>query len=345
MTTDSTPTLPKSEILFLYESKYSLPNGDPFTNEQRYDEETKQILVSDVRIKRFIRDYLYEAGHKIFVIPAKPVEGEARQSDSDTVTDVAESGAAQRFEELKRDSPSGISNEEVLLQCIDARLFGAVVTIKGTAQRRRGRNAPAADDGGASRPITKTGPVQFALLNPSLNRIDLRPHQNTSRFVSRVGKGQGAIATTSLVPYALNQIHGWIDPYSARETNLTQKDIDLMFRALWESVNSANTRSKSNQDSLLLLQIVYKEPHKKIYGVDSLITLKPNDKQEEQIRRFSDYTLDFSALLKAVESDRVAQVNFYTEDEGLTETFKDQKKFNPILFYPDDNSKQEDDKA
>ena len=35
----------KSEIIFLYESKYSMPNGDPFTGEQRYDEETKKITV------------------------------------------------------------------------------------------------------------------------------------------------------------------------------------------------------------------------------------------------------------------------------------------------------------
>lgn len=48
----------KSEILFLYETSYNIPNGDPFTGEQRYDEETKKILVSDVRIKRFVRTYL-----------------------------------------------------------------------------------------------------------------------------------------------------------------------------------------------------------------------------------------------------------------------------------------------
>ena len=48
----------KSEILFLYEGIYNEPNGDPFTGEQRYDEETKKILISDVRIKRYIRDYI-----------------------------------------------------------------------------------------------------------------------------------------------------------------------------------------------------------------------------------------------------------------------------------------------
>jgi CRISPR-associated protein Csh2 len=34
--------LKKSEILFLYETSYNIPNGDPFTGEQRYDEETKK---------------------------------------------------------------------------------------------------------------------------------------------------------------------------------------------------------------------------------------------------------------------------------------------------------------
>ena len=63
--------LSKSEILFLYESTYSIPNGDPFTGEQRYAEETKRVLVSDVRIKRFIRDYFLEQPnnqHEIYVL-------------------------------------------------------------------------------------------------------------------------------------------------------------------------------------------------------------------------------------------------------------------------------------
>lgn len=61
----------KSEILFLYESTYSVPNGDPFTGEQRYDDETKKVLVSDVRIKRFIRDYFVDKGVDVFVVNDK----------------------------------------------------------------------------------------------------------------------------------------------------------------------------------------------------------------------------------------------------------------------------------
>ncbi len=77
MATNGLP-VDKSEILFLYESSYSVPNGDPFTSEQRYDEETKNILVSDVRIKRFIRDHFDERGEEVvYVIDRRSgIEGE-----------------------------------------------------------------------------------------------------------------------------------------------------------------------------------------------------------------------------------------------------------------------------
>lgn len=61
----------KSEILFLYETSYNIPNGDPFTGEQRYDEETKKILVSDVRIKRFVRTYLEDIEHEHIYVSDK----------------------------------------------------------------------------------------------------------------------------------------------------------------------------------------------------------------------------------------------------------------------------------
>ena len=55
------------------------------------------------------------------------------------------------------------------------------------------------------------GPVQFALLNPSLNKVNLRIHQNTTHL--RQGENtQGSIGTTSIVPYSLIQIHGWVNP-------------------------------------------------------------------------------------------------------------------------------------
>jgi CRISPR-associated protein Csh2 len=320
-----TSTLPiqKSEILFLYESTYSVPNGDPFTGEQRYDEETKKILVSDVRIKRFIRDHFaLENPSSIYVLnDASLVAEKKKKADDDAPESAAaaeakaQSGSADRFIKLKGDL-AGANAEAALKDLIDVRLFGGILTKKGAA-------------------INMTGAVQFALLNPSLNAVDLRMHQNTSVFASSTEKSRGAIGTTTVVPYALCQIHGWINPFAAQVTGLQEADVEKMFGALWDSVNNANTRSKSNQNSLLLLQIVYAQPTKKLYGLDRMIKLNTKlegqeEKRDEQLRSRDDFELDFEKLKAAAASDKVERVRFHTEDESLAQVLGGFEKFEPM---------------
>ena len=51
----------RSEILFLYDIRDGNPNGDPMDeNKPRIDEETGVNIVTDVRLKRTIRDYLHD---------------------------------------------------------------------------------------------------------------------------------------------------------------------------------------------------------------------------------------------------------------------------------------------
>lgn len=300
----------KSEILFIYDSIYSIPNGDPFTGEQRYDEETKKVLVSDVRIKRFIRDFLLAENeiegkdkHEVYV---KSVEAEGEGTSS-----------AARVEQLQEKYDDISTDGEALLRkCVDVRLFGAVSTAKEELS------------------VNLTGPVQFALLNPSLNRVNLRMHQNTSVFKSDVGKQRGAIGTTSVVPYSVIQIHGWVNPFSATHTGLTDDDLSVMFEALWDSVNNANTRSKSNQSSLLLLQIVYSDPRDKLYRADEYIEIEPKEgKQEEQLRGPADYNFDFSRLHRAVADDKVEEVRYNVAFDDLEKKLKAgeaSEKFKPM---------------
>lgn len=288
----------KSEIIFLYESKYSMPNGDPFTGEQRYDEETKKVLVSDVRIKRFIRDYFHNIGETIYVINDKE---QAEGNDA---------GAAARVKSLRKKfeaelKEAGIKKDDglfLLTKCIDVRLFGGISTEKGST-------------------VNLTGPVQFALLNPSLNAVDLRMHQNTSVFSSDVSKSGGAIGTTSLVPYSINQIHGWINPFAAEMSKLQEQDVHAMFKALWNSINNANTRSKSNQSSLLLLQLVYKNKTDKVYGTDKLISYT-SDKRDEQFRDISDINFNFELLKEVATSPKIKEVRYYTESKTIADKLK-----------------------
>ena len=100
-------TMNNSEILFIYDAKMTNPNGD-FDNENkpRMDYDTERNLVSDVRLKRYLRDYFEtNLGEEIFV------------------TEKAKD-AKDRKEQLKKIN----KNYPDLL---DVRMFGAVFAAEG----------------------------------------------------------------------------------------------------------------------------------------------------------------------------------------------------------------------
>jgi len=307
--------LKKSEILFLYESSYNIPNGDPFTGEQRYDEETKKILISDVRIKRYVRDYLLDKNMDIYVVNDKSF-AEGKESGSaariKSLKDKFKNELKEKEYEAKKQKQKFSSAMFVMKNCIDVRLFGGIATGKGDA-------------------VNLTGAIQFSLLNPSLNKSNLRMHQNTTVFSSSAEKGQGSIGTTTLVPYAVNQIHGWVNPKVAEHTGMSNEDLKLMYEGLWYGTSgdgSSHSRSKVGQNSLLLIEIVYAENNKKVYGVDKLIKLSPKQgKKDEEIRSMEDYKFDFTKLLEVAKSDKVSKIKYYSELESINEKFKLEDKF------------------
>lgn len=190
-------------------------------------------------------------------------------------------------------------------ELIDVRLFGGISTLKDSETNNIKVNNEQCTNGH----VQFTGPVQFAALNPSLNRVNLKMHQNTSHFTSKEDKAQGAISTTTLVPYSVVQIHGWINPTVAKNTDLKEDDLQKMFKALWYGTGgegSSFSRSKVGQDSLLLLVIDYKQSFDKLYGVDRTIKLEPNEgMKDEQIRSMDDYALDFTKLKELANNDKI----------------------------------------
>ena len=303
----------KSEILFLYETSYNIPNGDPFTGEQRYDEETKKILVSDVRIKRFIRTYLED------------IEGEHIYVSDKTGADEKTSKEVLKWIAKNWNFNQKTDIAEIMKELIDVRLFGGISTLTDSETKSIKVNEIECTNGH----VQFTGPVQFAALNPSLNRVNLRMHQNTSHFTSKGDKAQGAIATTTLVPYSVVQIHGWINPTVAKNTDLKEDDLKKMFKALWYGTGgegSSFSRSKVGQDSLLLLIIDYKENFDKLYGVDRTIKLEPNEgMKDEQIRSMDDYDFDFSKLQELAKNDKIEKIRFYTEIDKIKNELNGEK--------------------
>ena len=305
----------KSEILFLYETSYNIPNGDPFTGEQRYDEETKKILVSDVRIKRFIRTYLEDIEDEHIYVSDKT--GVGKTDSKGVLTYIAQN---EKWNPCQKTDIA-----EIMKGLIDVRLFGGISTLTNEETKKIKVNKNECTNGH----VQFTGPVQFAALNPSLNRVNLKMHQNTSHFTSKGDKAQGAIATTTLVPYSVVQIHGWINPTVAKNTDLKENDLQKMFKALWYGTGgegSSFSRSKVGQDSLLLLVIDYKQNFDKLYGVDRTIKLEPNEgMKDEQIRSMDDYALDFTKLKELAKNDKIEKIRFYTEIDKIKNELNGEK--------------------
>mgnify|MGYP003733462347 FL=1 len=103
-----------SEILYLYDAQLTNPNGDPDEeNRPRMDYERGINLVSDLRLKRYIRDYLLDKNYELYV----------QSIDNKPVT------AAERIQQI-RDT----SDENLLNSFIDIRLFGATVPATGDSK-------------------------------------------------------------------------------------------------------------------------------------------------------------------------------------------------------------------
>ena len=260
----------RSEFLFVYDVKDANPNGDPLDeNKPRFDEETRQIIVTDVRLKRTIRDYLVTVkGMDIFIIEMKDENGNLRTKED-------------------RSADFGDDPQEILKKCIDMRLFGATTAIKGKT-------------------ITWTGPVQFKY-GRSLHCVDGPVLiKGTTVMPSKEGKKQGTFREEWIVPYALIAFYGVANEYAARTTQLTEEDLALMQEAMWKGTKDLIMRSKFGQMPRLLLRLVYKEGEDFYLGeLDKLVSWHPQEGlREEQVRDVTQGTLRVEDLLKAIEKHK-----------------------------------------
>ncbi|MBK8562484.1 MAG: type I CRISPR-associated protein Cas7 [Saprospiraceae bacterium] len=132
----------RSEILFLYDVKQCNPNGDPMdANRPRIDEETGRCLVTDVRLKRTVRDYLFLQGFNgtkdglgdIFIRDKLPDDKDAGEGTPHT-------GQSR--------SKDYSGKAEFLSKFIDVRLFGGVSAPKKEAAAKAKPKGKAADVGG-----------------------------------------------------------------------------------------------------------------------------------------------------------------------------------------------------
>ena len=156
-----------NEILYLYDAKLTNPNGDPDEeNRPRMDYEREINLVSDLRLKRYVRDYLLDKGYDIFV----------RKVEDKSVT------AEKRTKELKE-----FTEDIILKNLVDVRMFGATMPVKGDNK-------------------TFIGPIQFnwgySLNKVELLEASITSHFSTSENASQGTIGKDFRVKYSLIAFS-----------------------------------------------------------------------------------------------------------------------------------------------
>lgn len=272
-----------TEILFYYESMQN-PNGDPgFGNQPRLMPDDT-IMVTDVRIKRTMRDYARDVkGETLFVDYDK--EGKA----------IAADGKAKEIV----GSLSGDVVGKLLEKTFDVPLFGALVPI------REGST----DETGSEK---LTGPLQFGI-SRSVNKVQIINPTIVGRFTGKKKEGKqfSTFGKFYSVEYALIKVQGAINPRNlakyAENKNILKKFNEktaMIFDCMWNGTNQLITRSKYPQRSILYIDVDYKD---KIYNdLPGLVSESKN--LSGMAKNLGDSPFDFSKLIDAL-SKRKSEVN------------------------------------
>lgn len=277
-----------SEILFLYDAKMANPNGDPDDeNRPRFDPDRERCLVSDVRLKRYIRDYLEEKGYAIFVTKA---EGVVQATD-------------RLKQVLGKEDVSGADLPALLEKLIDVRLFGATMPIKGVKK-------------GEGEAVNLTGPVQFAW-GCSLNRVQMVDSVTiSSQFATREQAGQGTFGKDYRIYYALIGFHGVVSARRCRAmlnragdkttAATSEADLALLDEAMVRAIPLAATRSKIGQYPRLYLRVVFTDGETFMGDPREDLVVDP----DRDLRSVTELTLDLTALSERLArfKERIAQV-------------------------------------
>jgi len=203
------------EFVLLFDVKNGNPNGDPDAgNLPRIDPETGQGIVTDVCLKRKVRNYveLIKRGETPFniYVQEKAILTERRAPAYETVSDVKETTA-----KINK------ARKWMCKNFFDVRTFGAVMSAKE-------------NNCGQVR-----GPVQFAFaqsVDPvvSLEASITRMAVETKRESDAQGGDNRTMGRKTYVPYGLYRAHGFISAPLAEQTGFSEKDLDLF----WESLQN-----------------------------------------------------------------------------------------------------------
>jgi CRISPR-associated protein Csh2 len=336
------------EILFVKCVKNGIPNRDPLRDSDArrlFGEDDGRISLSDVSIKRDVRDYVLARfpgggdGRNRFVFVRKELspDGKTLLGRDGLAQAILEQVRQGRQTDAPPDDPppkagkkgakpkaAGEATDEralMIAAAFDMRVFGAVFSVSGKS-------------------FNQTGPVQFSWAH-SLHPVETKYTQGTVCMPSKdapavsetpasgkskdedKGKTQGTIWTQYQLPFVVFAMPGVINAALAQQTKMIEDDMDLLLAALWKGTLHRQARGRGIQQPLFLLHVEYNDPFFRIGFLEEGLKLIPGRDAGGRDKwlggspptDLADITLDVSGLAERLTNhhDRVARARLWVD--------------------------------
>jgi CRISPR-associated protein Csd2 len=238
------------DFVYLFDVKDANPNGDPDAgNLPRIDPETGDGLVTDVCLKRKIRNYVTVKEKNTTPFEIYFTEGAVLNETHER----AYKHVGLKPEQKKLPKDAAKAREITAFMCqnfFDVRTFGAVMSTEVNCGQVR-------------------GPVQLSFAR-SIDPIVCSEHAITRSSVTNVAdkEKERTMGRKYTVPYALYRTHGFINPFLADATNkgtgFDEKDLELLWDALVNAFQFDQSAARPAGSMAARKLIIFK--HDKAFG-------------------------------------------------------------------------------
>lgn len=272
------------DFVYLFDVSNGNPNGDPDAgNLPRLDPETNCGLVTDVALKRKIRNYVAlekgtEPGHAIYMQERSVLNNQHMQAYKAV-------GVESQPKKLPKDDETAQALTKWMCRnFFDVRTFGAVMTTEVNAGQVRGPVQLA-----FARSIEPVLPMEVAITRVAVtNEKDLEKERTMGR--------------KHILPYGLYRAHGFVSAKLAERTEFSEDDLALLWRALMNMFE--HDRSAARGEMAARKLIVFKHDHPMgdapAHVLFDMVTVRRTDGDAgTPARCFSDYTVRVDGDLPA----------------------------------------------
>ena len=283
------PIKNRYEFVVLFDVENGNPNGDPDAgNMPRIDPESGLGLVTDVCLKRKIRNYVEtvkenEKGYQIYIREDVPLNRSDREACKDVgIDETDEKKVTDALKKLKKSDPDAdVKLRDYMCEnFFDIRTFGAVMTTFVKASLNCGQ---------------VRGPVQLGFarsVDPivsqevTITRVAITTEKDAENKNTEMGR-------KSIVPYGLYRVEGYISANLARKvTGFSEEDLELLWDAI---INMFENDHSAARGKMAVRELIVFKHGKELgdcpaYKLFDAVEVKKVD-DVEYPRSYRDYTV------------------------------------------------------